>query len=398
MTQSRNSRRLAGASASSLVAVTAAAVAFVVNILMARLLGPSARGEVAWVLQASYVLAPVVAMGVEREALRGFASRSPASHSHVWVLAVIMSSAGYLVGGWRAAALALLAAGGAALAIERGHAMGGGVFTRYIALQMSVQAWTLAGALTLYVAQVTSVQAWLAIYVIPAPFLFGLWLVSAVRAWRHSSVRRRGSWRAATGATITHVPGTLGAILASRGERLLLPVLASNSALGLYVAVATASESLLWFTQGLSDSRVSGLVSGAATRRRLAKAAIRDAGVFAAVATGLGVLIRWLLVPALGPDFADARHLVFPVCLAAALWATYRQVISTWIASGGAHRTSRLEMLGAVVVIGCSGVAIPVWGALGAAIACIVAYTLMIIVAVSTARTFDPEVASHASP
>ncbi|KRE43816.1 hypothetical protein [Knoellia sp. Soil729] len=370
--------------------MAAAAVAFVVNILMARLLGPAARGEVAWILQGAYVVAPLLALGVDRESLRGLTSHSAVSQLHVWVVVPPVAIAGFLLGGWRIAALVVLAGIGASLGIERGHAMASGRFQRYMGLQLSVQAWTLTGAVILYVTEVSSVDAWLLIYLTPAPLLFGLWLVSI---WRGRPVASpaRPSRIAISTASLSHVPGTLGAIIASRGERLLLPVLASNSALGLYVVVATASESLIWFTQGISDSRVAGLVSTRPTRRQIAKSAARDFVVFVCLSLVLALLIALLLVPALGPGFTQARHLVIPVCISAALWATYRQVIATWIARQSAASTSRLEIVGAVLVLLASALLIPAWGALGAAFACITAYGLMIVIAILTMRVSETD-------
>src|SRR5688500_12078300 len=85
----RASRRAFSAvAASSSTALAAAVVAFIVNILIARLLGPGPRGEVALVLQGAYVIAPLLALGVDRQALREPRRTTLVSHRHVWILGV----------------------------------------------------------------------------------------------------------------------------------------------------------------------------------------------------------------------------------------------------------------------------------------------------------------------
>ena len=59
-------RGLVAAMTTTGLSLVTAGVAFLVNIAMARALGPDNRGHLALVLQAAYVVTPVVALGVDR--------------------------------------------------------------------------------------------------------------------------------------------------------------------------------------------------------------------------------------------------------------------------------------------------------------------------------------------
>jgi len=363
--------------------MSAAGVAFVVNILMARLLGPGARGEVAWVLQVAYVAAPCLALGFERSALRGDAPKSWRFQVHVWVLGLVFSLGSLAVFGSHVAVAFIIASAGAALAIERGTGMASSRLGRYLTLQVGIQTWIGVASILLFVFKVENVNAWLSVYALPAAFLLMLWLVSAFKE-RSGPDPDQGhvGWRATYRRNVGYVPGALGAILAGRVERLLLPFLASTAALGLYMAVATASELLLWVAQGISESKVGRQVSVNLSRGMVARVALRDLALFSVAGAALAVVLRVAFIPALGESFAPAAVLVFPLCMASAAWATYRQVVASWIACATPVKTSVLEGTGAAITAIFAIIAIPHWGAMGAALACLAAYTTMIIVAV----------------
>jgi O-antigen/teichoic acid export membrane protein len=387
----RTSRRaLSAIAASSGTSMVSAFVAFVVNILMARHLGPGARGEVAWVLQGAYVLAPLLALGVDRQALREANPTSAISQRHVWTLSFLGVALAVAVWSIPWAVCVATAALLASLSIERGTGMATGSLHRYVAAMIGMQAWILGASIVLYVTHVDDPTWWMAVYAAPAPVL----LLLTFRSTPSSRVHH--GWRARLFGTVdvksvSYMLGGLGMLLASRSERLILPILGSTKELGLYVTIATASELLVWAAWGLGESRVIGFMSGTLTRTSLAKVVTRDLAFFLVLTAPLAVGIYFLLIPLLGPGFAEADVLVIPLCLASASWATYLQLSAVWLARGTVRQSIRLDIGAAILTIICVTALIPTYGALGAAIGCLVAYTAMLPIAV----VLMPRVEAH---
>jgi O-antigen/teichoic acid export membrane protein len=371
---------LSAVAASSGTSLAAAVVAFIVNILMARLLGPGPRGEVAWVLQGAYVIAPLLALGVDRQALREPRRTSAISHRHVWILGALGVAVALAFSSLSLAACLATAAIGASLSIERGTGMATGALGRFIRLQMSIQVWILAASTMLFVADVDDPVWWLAVYAAPAPVVLAM---SVLHGPRTGGSWRNRFWGTVDRKSATYMVGGIGILLAARVERLILPVLASTEELGLYVAIATASEMLVWAAGGLGESRVVGFLTSTHTRSSLAIAAARDFGYFFIVAAPLAAGIHFLLLPLLGPAFAESGRLVIPLCLASASWATYLQLSAAWLARGSVMQSMRLDVTAAIVTAACVTALVPFLGSLGAALGCLTAYTLMIPVAVA---------------
>ena len=388
-----NRRTLSAVTVTSGTAMVAAVVAFVVNILMARQLGPDARGEVAWALQGAYVVAPLLALGVDRQALREPNRTTAISQWHVWILCIIGVAFSLAFGSASIAACIAVAAVGASLAIERGTGMAAGTLNRFVSLQIAVQAWVLGASTVLFVANVDAPIWWLATYAAPAPFLLFLSLRRAPDVRIEGTVRERLMGTVDRSA-LGYMVGGFGALMAARVERLILPVLGSTRQLGLYVAIATASEMLVWAARGLGESRVVGFMTGHVTRRSLAKVAAYDLTFFLTLAVPLGLGIRFLLIPLLGPGFSKSDALVIPLCLASASWATYLQLSAVWLARGSVKESMRLDVSAAVLTAVVVSVLIPHYGALGAAVGCFVAYTTMIVAAVAFLPLSDPAEAS----
>ncbi|MGQ2910331.1 lipopolysaccharide biosynthesis protein [Aeromicrobium sp.] len=359
------------------VSIATAGVAFVVNILMSRSLGPQDRGLVALVLQAAYVLTPVVALGVDRTALRGVASRP--RQGHVWVITVVAFAVAAAFSSLPAVALVATAATSASLTIERGRGMAVGRLGTFVGLSLGVQAWILSTSTIVWVSGGDDLAAWYWIYVLPAPFLA---LVLGVRHARRDRRRDDGMGDGVTRLSLLYMLGGLALLLAGRVERLLLPVLSSSAQLGLYMAVATASELITWAARGASDSRVSGWVGRTIRRRDLARSLLRDLSVFAIVAVPVGVAIAVFVVPLLGPAFSEAGSLVVPLCVATVLWSVYLQLSSTWLGATRARRSVSLDSATTVVTAGLVLLLVPSHGAAGAAWACAASYGLMCVAGV----------------
>jgi O-antigen/teichoic acid export membrane protein len=373
-------RSLSAVAASSGTSLAAAVVAFIVNILMARHLGPGPRGEVALFLQGAYVIAPVLALGVDRQALREPRRTAAISHRHVWVLALLGIAMAIAFRSPAMAACLAAAAWGASMAIERGTGMATGRLRQYVVAQVAIQVWILVASIVLYVSHIDDPFWWLAVYAAPAPAILVLSFRFTPKSATAESLRQK-FLGTVDRHSITYMAGGLGILLAARVERLILPILASTRELGLYVAIATASEMLVWAAGGLGESRVVGFMTGAQTRWGLAWAVSRDLAYFLVVAAPLAAGIHFVLLPLLGPSFASADQLVIPLCLASATWATYLQLSGAWLARGTVQQSVRLDVGAALLTAACVAALVPAYGALGAALGCLAAYAIMIPVA-----------------
>lgn len=388
-----NRRALSAVAASSGTSLAAAVVAFIVNILMARHLGPTPRGEVAWALQGAYVIAPLLALGVDRQALREPDRTSAISQRHVWILAALGIAISLAFASAPIAACIAIAAVGASLAIVRGIGMATGSLGRYVTFQMAIQLWVFAASVFLYASNINDPIWWLAAYAAPAPALLFLSFRTVPRPRAGGSIRQK-LLGTIDRKSVTYMVGGFGTLMAARVERLILPVLASTKELGLYVAIATASEMLVWAAAGLGESRVVGFMTGRIDRSGLAKVAARDYTFFLVLSAPLAAGINYLLIPVLGPAFAETDVLVIPLCLASASWATYLQLSAVWLARGSVKQSMRLDVSAAILTALCVAALVPPYGALGAAIGCLAAYTTMLAVAIA----FLPRVGTSEAP
>lgn len=358
------------------VSLAGAGVALVVNILMARELGPSSRGQVALVLQSSYLVAPLLAWGLDRQALRGDMGAPPQTR-HLWVATIVLAAVAGLAGSLVALACVCVAAYTGAITIERGVGMARRSLVRFVVVYLLAQAWILAASTTLYLAHVDDVTWWLAVYVAPAPVLLGL----AILDW----TRRKGPTTGPSRTSFVYMLGGVSSMLAGRVDRLLLPVLSSTHQLGLYMAIATASEMIAWAARGLGESRVSDYVDRELTRAQLAHLAVKDLWWFGLAAVPVAVGLFLVVVPLLGPSFSASRTLVIPLCAASAAWCVYLQMSSRWLGAGSATRSVSLDLATTAVTTVLVCILVPFYDALGAALACLVAYSVMSVVAVALA-------------
>lgn len=372
-----------------------AAVAMVVNVVMARSLGPEVRGEVAWVLQVAYAVTPLLTCGVDRFLLRGSSVRSTA----VWLVpAGVLTVIGLSVSALAQSGLLLLciaiASVGAVTAVERSQGIVSRALWRYVLIHVAYQIWILVGSVTLAVTGARSPLAWLAVYAAPLLVLIlleGYSFVLGRRVKRGSVTGLRRDLKASLPLMI----GGISTLIAARVERLILPFLASSTQLGLYVSIATASEMLSWAAKGLGDSRIRDMIDARTlSRGQMVRMLVSDSLRLLICAVPLVVAIKFALIPVLGAEFASANILVVPLCVTSLAWALYLQVSSIWLARAGSVRSMTLDATTAVVAAVCAAMLIPNYGALGAALGCAVAYALMVVVGVALLRDQSVEIAN----
>lgn len=347
----------------------AAAVAFASNILAARALGPELRGNIAFVLQASYFVAPLLVLGSDRALLRadriandGFRVAGRTTIAVLGLASLLILSVTFR--DWHAL-IAPCAVVTAWFLIRRADVVAFGTYGRYVRIFILYQVGILLSHSGLLILGVSAWPWWLAAYALPAVPLL---LLPPSRAGH-----QRGQYRANTPFLIS----SLTKLWSLRGERLILPLLAGPNALGLYVVVATATEPLYWIAQSLADHRVGNRPPRSTGARLRALGALGV--IFLAAASCLGALLWVLLIPVFGPEFAEARSLILPLALAAVALAAYRQVAGWILASERPQRVGRLESATAVTALVAYPIGILWSGADGAAWATLCVYSLAVL-------------------
>lgn len=351
----------------------AALVALVSNVLISRQLGSSARGEVAFVLQLAYLVSSFLLFGVDRQALREESRQEIGRLTrHLVPLAVVLTVVLLVVfRDWRALA-SVIALPSAWLAIRRSESLRDHSFGRYVTPYVAYQLSIATCVTLLFMSGNDDWHWWLLPYILPS---IAILFLEIGTNWR---VHPRKIFGHLNRTSLQLLPSTIATLVVLRADRLLMPTLASNSQLGLYAAVATATEMIYWVAQSLADHRVSRL-SSTRTITSLIRSLTIDTIMFTLVAGISGALISAVLIPLLGPAFASARQLIAPLSIAAVALSVYRQSISWHL--GGQHPgvVSLIEVSTAIFALPCYWFAILTGGALGAAWGSLAVYTFGLI-------------------
>ena len=178
-----------------------------------------------------------------------------------------------------------------------------------------------------------------------------------------------------------------------RLDRLLIPWLASNSQLGLYIIVATMTELLCWPVQHYVDSHVpkwrnehrAGLLS-------VSRVTLRSVAYVAVAAAATAVPVWLLIVPLFGTEYVGARSLVVPLIIAACCYGVSRVSVGLCLATGRVRSPMFSDGAGALVMLVLCLTLIPGQGAMGAALASLAGYftAAAISIALSTGRWSKP--------
>ena len=402
-----------------LAQLVVAGTAFSVNVLAARALGASGRGDLALLLQVAYLATLALLLGVDRSLVTTYAGagageglRAAARLLRVPALvagaAALLAALAPLPGPWRAgiAVVVVFALSNAALRALRAVAIASGRQLGYLLVVVTGQGALLASAAALLVAGVDQVLVWVAVYVVVTALPVAVCWRRLARPGRGpgpsgDGVGAHGIGADATAARIASARREGWALLPSsvaqagtlRLDRLLLAALASSTSLGVYASVATMTELLTWPVQAWADSRL-GRWRQAHREGRLRVGPAIALTALALVVGGavLALAVRAALVPLLGPEYRSARSLVVPLVAAAALFALAQLVITALIARQRAGAASTVEVVGFVVSVAAYAVLIPRTGAMGAAHGSLIGYgtTLVAALGVLAADTAAP--------
>ncbi|GGK29961.1 hypothetical protein GCM10010124_23380 [Pilimelia terevasa] len=385
-------------------------VSLAVNALSAHALGPDGRGALALALQCAYLLHLVVVAGVDRAyplALPAPAAVGPAAREcgrlvvpGAVAVAVLGAAVGALLaarGGGAAAGaplpvlVAAVAVASVGLTAVRTAAVTVGDGATYLRAHLLGQATVLCGAVVLAAAGQGAPTAWLALYaaaplvVVGAGYLRGRGGpapdAGPARAGRIRSAGRR------------LLPGALAAFGTLRADRLLLPLLASVPALGLYAVAAAFAELCVVPVQNYVDAHLPRWRDGAVPPlgRLFGAAAAYALAAAAAVAVAGAAFIRVALPAA----FAESARVLPVLAAAAGAWAFSRVAAGVVTAARPPGAVSGADAAVLVLTVSAHLALIPrygLWGAAGAALGgYLAAAVLMAWLAVTAARPPRPD-------
>ncbi|HEY7271937.1 MAG TPA: NAD(P)H-quinone oxidoreductase [Actinoplanes sp.] len=379
----------------------AGGVAFVANVMMARALSPTGRGEVALMLQIAYLAAQGLLLGTERSFTAECQGVTPAAAVRAYArILVIPCSIGLAL----AIAFAALAPDG----LNPGVGLTGLVFC-YVVVEVAMLATqaiavvadrmsdflrcrvvesvlTLGVMALLYGAHVAHPGAWIGAYLIAGTLPMVAYVVRWLRApatpaitvAQRRLIRREG---------LTLFPAAVANMGMLRVDRLALPALSSTAALGLYASVATMTELLAWPLRAFADSRLGHWRAkhrgGGLRARPLILAATVYAVVVAPLLAG-GLYL--LIVPVLGEQYAPARVVVVPLVAAAGMYAVSRVSLGLLVARGHGTLVSAAEICGFAVSLVAYLTLIPRYGISGAAYGSLLGYGACLLFAVLAGR------------
>lgn len=382
--------------------VAAAGTAFVVNILSASVMEPEGRGYLALLVQITYVLTVLAMLGIERPYV---AARRTDFRQAIYELLRLVSP-GYLVLGMTAIVAVLLFMGdrqayavSAALIIFYllGNVCSRLVRTGYIAsshippflvVSVGTQLVLLAMAVGLFLFKNSSPDLWFLAYGVSGLVALAA-TASAILRNRRGSVRRSEE-RLIRRDGMKLLPASFGNTAMLRSDRLLLPFLASNAQLGIYIVVATTMELASWPVQNWVDASLNRWRSDQGRLGSKIKAIAGAMALTLVMAVAMGLASYALILFVLGDAYAGSVVLIVPLGIATIVYAASRVQQGLLIAAGRPNSVTGTEMVGMVVSVGCYFVLIPMLGALGAAIASIIGYCACFLAGVVLmGRKFD---------
>ncbi|MGH3935562.1 MAG: hypothetical protein ACRDS1_11410, partial [Pseudonocardiaceae bacterium] len=271
-----SARRIVGDPASVLLTcqLIVAAVAFVANILAARTLEPSGRGELALLLQIAYLSSLGLLLGTDRSVVVVYAGTPVRTVTRSFVrllvtpsticLAVVVAVVAVPVpgiGSWRTGlAIALLfAVTNAFVRAVRAIAIAAGRQQDFFRYTLFSNGLLILAIVSLFLLGVDNSAWWVLVYLlvgtVSTVVCLARWVWSS-RFSSHAGVIPGDGLRQARREGLQLVPFALAHSGVLRLDRVLLAGLASTTALGIYASVATMTELIAWPLLAFVSSRL----------------------------------------------------------------------------------------------------------------------------------------------
>ena len=376
-----------------LMQVLAAGTAFVVNILSASVMEPDGRGYLALLVQITYVLSVLALLGVERPYV---ASRQTSFGQAVYelirlvapgnvILAVMAVIAIVLVMREQYAAalslslVALYLVGNVGTRLIRTGYIASSRMPPFLIVSVGTQLILLALALALFLSKNANPDSWFIAY--GCSGLVAIIAIGYAVSRQGRPTIRRSEERIIRRDGIKLLPASFGNTAMLRSDRLLLPLLASNAQLGIYIVVATTMELASWPVQNWVDASLKRWRGRDHTWASKARIILGVTAVTLIFAIGMGVVSLLVIRFTLDDSYAASEMLIAPLAFATIVYAATRVQQGLLIASGRHKSVSASEVVGMAASVLLYLILIPPLGALGAALASIGGYSACFIAA-----------------
>lgn len=369
--------------------VLAAGGAVAVNLLAAFVLSPAGRGDLAFALQLAYFLSVFAIMGLERPFIAarsgGFGTEyrvfskmvtpgtlcilpvvvlaamfSPFSTDWLWL--GVIAIAGYV------ALNSLVRALRVAYVCSR-------EWKWFTVNAVATQVIIVIGAMLLVLFKVDDPVLWMWAYAASAlPAVALLFLVP--RSWKPATPSREES-RGLRRRGLVLLPSDFSNTAMLRSDRLLLPVLSSSAALGLYVTVATVLEMATWPVQQWVDASLRSWSTSFSSRPLPVVRLIGGSLLLLAVFAGLLGAAAWAMILFVLPEsYLPATTVIIPLAVSAIVFGLTRVQQGLLIAADAPGTVSIVEIIGTAASLLAYLALIPPFGMLGAAYGSIIGYSV----------------------
>jgi O-antigen/teichoic acid export membrane protein len=383
---------------------------FVAVLMLARALGPTGRGTIAFITVTALVAARVASLGIG-EATTVFVARRPEARGALLANVVV-----FMLG---SAFLAAAVACGALVAL--GDARPAGIGAPELAvLAAATLASALADAGYVFllgsnrlgsVALVTATASWVyPLFLVALWSTVGLTVLRAALAWTAAESLRALAYLAQSlrGLRLSRLDprllveavrfgsrawvGSLARFLNFRTDQILMGFLASEAALGIYAVAVNASEVLLYLPAAMATALLpTAARADAGLRTEQALRAFRSAAVVTAVAALAAALLGPLLLPRIFGESFEGSVTPFLLLLPGAFGFAAMVVFSSALVAGSSPGFSSLgPTVSLGVGIALDLVLIPRFGASGAAAAASAAFLAGGLAALAAFRHRNP--------
>jgi O-antigen/teichoic acid export membrane protein len=367
---------------------------FTAVLILARALGPTGRGTIAFITVTALVAARLAGLGIG-EATAVFVARRPDARGALLVNAVVFMLGGALVAA-AVACLGLIAVGDARPAGVGGPELAILAAATLIAALGESGYFFLLGAERLRpLALITATASW--VYPLLLVILWstiGLTVLRAAIAWAAAESLRATAYlsQAVRGTRFARIDpgligealrygsrawvGSLARFLNFRTDQILMGFLASEAALGVYAVAVNSSEVLLYLPAAMATALLPAAArTEAGLRTEQALGAFRSAAVVTAAAAVVAAALGPILLPLVFGSAFEASVTPFLWLLPGALGFAATAVFSSALMAGSAPGLSSVGPLVSLVLgIALDLILIPRYGASGAAAAASVAF------------------------
>jgi O-antigen/teichoic acid export membrane protein len=382
----------------SVARLFSAGCALLIAVVSARHLGPVGRGEIVFVMTVCVLGSEFVSLGVNVSGRIDILRRTGVALEDCLGLTVVLAVVQALLMVLVLGVVGVVTMGISALSCVLGVFLGVAMFVAHMlvdaafSLRRTLETGLrdlMIGVTPLLPVLAFSVTGGLSVSLVIGATAAG-YAVGGVYLW--TVVRRRigsvrfspSSWGAIIRSGLPVLGGSFGQALAFRADRLVLGLLATPAALGVFSVAATTAELprllLVPVTQVLANRVAGGEIPASGLRRMVVRLGVGYGMVMLVVA----LFSAQVVLPIVGEEFAGLRDSVAVLALSEMLLAGYFLAVAVLTGLGRFRRLPIPAIVGATVLLVVDVLVVGEHGGLGAAWTRVAGFGMMSIVAVTS--------------